>query len=55
MQKNGEPDETETIYVTVRLKIKPGLDIDTLVEELDYHFFDDEDCIIETEIMEWTH
>jgi hypothetical protein len=44
-------EEYQTVLLTVRLKVKPGVDIDTLVEELDYQFSDEENCIIETEIV----
>ena len=44
-------EEYQTVLLTVRLKVKPGVDIDTLVEELDYEFSDEENCIIETEIV----
>ena len=44
-------EETRNVYVRVRLKVKPGVDVDTLMENLDYSFSDEENCIVDTEIL----
>ena len=44
-------EEYQTVLLTVRLKVKPGVDIDTLVENVDYEFTGEEDSIISSEIV----
>ena len=45
---DGEP---RNVYVKIWLKVKPGVDIDALIEEMDYSFPDEENCIIESAIV----
>jgi hypothetical protein len=43
--------ETRNVYVRLRLKVKPGVDVDNLIENMDYYINDHDDRIIETEIV----
>lgn len=43
--------ETRNVYVRIRLKVKPDVDVDNLIENMDYYINDHDDRIIETEIV----
>lgn len=43
--------EPRNVYVKIWLKVKPGVDIDALIEEMDYSFPDEENSIIESAIV----
>ena len=41
----------QVVTVSVKLLVQPGVDVETLMENLDYEFSDEEDSIFETEIV----
>lgn len=45
--------ETRNVYVRIRLKVKPDVDVDNLIENMDYYINDHDDRIIETEIVSY--
>ena len=52
----NKSDDNETIYLTVRVKLTAGCNIDEVVENMQYEFHDSQyGAILETEIMEWNH
>lgn len=44
--------DAQVVYVTVKLVVKPNVDVVTMIENIDYEFRDDEDSIISSEIID---
>lgn len=51
----SEDPGLQVVYVKVKLLVQPGVDVETLMENVDYEFSDEEDSIFETEILGYTH
>jgi hypothetical protein len=44
-------DKTRNVYLKIKLVVKPGVDVDNLIENMDYYINDHDDRIVETEIL----